>query len=342
MRAPDFWRHDGFSARALLPIGWAFGAAGALRQAGTTPFRAGVPVLCIGNLVAGGAGKTPVALSVAEILIGRGISTHFLSRGYGGRLSGSGPVAVDGALHGASDVGDEPLLLARLAPTWVSRDRAAGAAAAVDAGAGAIVMDDGFQNPSVAKDVSLLVVDGAYGFGNRRVMPAGPLREPVKRGLARADAMVLIGEDTTGVSASVPAGKPLLRARIVPTPGGPTTGGPMPSGKELAGGKVVAMAGIGRPEKFFATLRDMGCDIVEHRAFADHHVFREAEIMEIVERAAAAGATPVTTAKDAVRLPPDARAMFTVLDIALEWEDPEALTALLRPVLDAAGARADG
>lgn len=286
--------------------------------------------MCIGNLVAGGAGKTPVALSVAEILIARGVSTHFLSRGYGGRLPG--PMAVDGALHDAKDVGDEPLLLARLAPTWVSRDRAAGAVAAVDAGAGAIVMDDGFQNPSLAKDLSLLAVDGAYGFGNGRVMPAGPLREPVERGLERADALVLIGDDRTGVSAMVPAGKPVLRARIVPAPGS----------EALAGRKVVAMAGIGRPEKFFATLRDMGCEVVGSLAYADHHVFREAEIMEAVEWAAAEDAIPVTTAKDAVRLPSDARAMISVLDITLEWEDPDALIAVLRPVLDAAGAPADG
>ena len=198
MRAPDFWRRGGGPLGAVLtPLGWGYGLATRLRLAMANPFKASVPVLCVGNLIAGGAGKTPVTLSLGRRLMDQGRKVHFLSRGYGGRRAG--PLRVDPDHHGAREVGDEALLLARCAPAWVARDRPGGCRAAIAGGARAIIMDDGFQNPYLAKDVSLLVVDGAYGFGNGRVMPAGPLREPVEAGLARADALVLIGADGAGV-----------------------------------------------------------------------------------------------------------------------------------------------
>ena len=322
MRAPEFWRHDGFAARALSPFGWVYQAASAARARSTAGWRAPVPVICVGNLVAGGAGKTPVALSVAARLATLGVAPHFLTRGYGGKLAG--PVLVDGATHSARDVGDEPLLLSRVAPTWVCRDRGDGARAAVDAGAEALVMDDGFQNPTLLKDISIVVVDGQYGFGNARVVPAGPLRETVARGLARANAAIVIGPDRAGVEPRLRGALPLLRARMVPAVGA----------DRLAGRRVVAFAGIGRPEKFFATLVEMGCEVVAVQGFPDHHVFSESEVMTLVERAAADDATPVTTAKDSIRLPDAARPMVEVLDIDLEWEDPDALIDLLRPVAD--------
>ena len=322
MRAPEFWRHDGLAARALAPFGWIYQTATTARVRSTAGWRAPVPVICVGNLVAGGAGKTPVALSIAAHLAARGVAPHFLTRGYGGRLGG--PVLVDGAVHGARDVGDEPLLLSRVAPTWVSRDRGAGARAAADAGAEAIVMDDGYQNPSLQKDISIVVVDGQYGFGNERVVPAGPLRETVSQGLARADAAIVIGPDRVGIEARLENALPVLRARIVPALGA----------DRLAGRRVVAFAGIGRPEKFYGTLVEMGCEIVVAKSHPDHHIFTESEIMELVERAAANDATPVTTAKDSVRLPEAARPMIEVLDVDLEWDDPDALARLLRPVTD--------
>src|SRR5690242_5245426 len=237
---PEFWAHRGLLSTVLEPAAWVYGQAAAARQRWTTPWRAPVPVICVGNLVAGGAGKTPVALSLAQRLAKRGRRVHILSRGYGGRSPG--PLAVDPARHTAADVGDEPLLLAEVAPTWVARDRVAGAKAAIAAGAELLLLDDGFQNPTFAKDLSLVVVDGGYGLGNGRVLPAGPLREPLPRGLARADAIVLMGEDSAGV-APITAEKPLCRARLVPENPG-----------EVAGRTVVAFAGIGRPEKFFATV----------------------------------------------------------------------------------------
>ncbi len=195
MRQPEFWRHDGAVAKILTPLGWAFHGAGRIRRWAARPYCAPIPVICVGNLVAGGAGKTPVAMAIADMLLAARRKPHFLTRGFGGGLAG--PVRVDRSGHDAGAVGDEALLLADMAPCWVARDRADGARAAVDAGAEIIVMDDGFQNPQPAKDLSLIVIDGGVGFGNRRVIPAGPLRENLAAGIRRADAAILIGLDTS-------------------------------------------------------------------------------------------------------------------------------------------------
>ena len=236
MRAPDFWHEPpGLAAALLAPAGAAWEAAAWLRRAVARPYRAPVPVICIGNLVAGGSGKTPVVLSLAAVLKARGIEPHIVTRGYGGRLAG--PLRVDPARHDARAVGDEALLAAARAPCWVARDRAAGVRAAVAAGARAVLLDDGFQNPHVAKDLSLVVVDAEYGFGNGRLMPAGPLRERISCGLARADAIVLLGDPGDGAA---PAGlasrdRPILRAALEPV-----------AGERLAGRRVAAFAGIGQ------------------------------------------------------------------------------------------------
>jgi tetraacyldisaccharide 4'-kinase len=322
MRAPDFWRIDGVRARGLAPLGMAYGLAARLNYARGAPWRADVPVVCIGNLVMGGAGKTPVAAGVGAELVARGFAPHFLSRGHGGNLAG--PILVQPGTHSAADVGDEPLILSPIAPTWVSRDRPAGAKAAQAAGADVIVMDDGFQNPSLAKDVSLLVFDAGYGLGNGRVFPSGPLREPARTGVARADAAILIGEDRVGIENELRGRLPLFRARYVPVPGA----------ERIADKDVVAFAGIGRPEKFFATLAEMGCRVHAARSFADHHMYRDHEIMEMVDLAFAHGATLVTTTKDAVRLTPEMRSLVEVLEVTLEWEDADAPEIILAPVLD--------
>lgn len=291
-----------------------------MRQTTTIPARAGIPVVCVGNLVAGGAGKTPVVLSLAARLA-EGLNApgrvHCLMRGYGG--SESGPLRVDPSRHDLSQVGDEALLLAEAAPTWISRDRVAGARAAEAAGAALILMDDGFQNPSLHKDISLLVIDGVFGFGNGRIIPAGPLREPASDGLARADAIVLIGDDEAGVAAQV-GNRPILRAWLTPT---------AESAAHIAGRRVFAFAGIGRPEKFFTTLRGLDCEIAGTHSFDDHHPFTDEEIGELVAIARRLEALPVTTAKDVVRLPPDRRAQIAVLDVAITWADEAALDRVL-------------
>ncbi len=322
MRAPEFWRQtDSALARLLAPAGIAWAAAARFRRAIVRPYRAAVPVVCIGNLVAGGAGKTPVAIAAAQWYAAKGLAVHLLSRGYGGRLTG--PHRVDPAVDRAADVGDEPLLLAARAPAWIARDRAAGARAAVAAGAQLVVMDDGFQNPSLAKTLSLLVVDGAQGFGNGRVMPAGPLRERIEDGLGRADAAVLIGRDTTGVAAMLGGRLPVLGARLVPGP----------DAERYRGERVAAFAGIGRPEKFYATLRELGALVVATRDFPDHHRYAPEEVMGMVEHAAKRDAVLITTAKDAVRLPPGALNMVHVLPVELSWEDPEAAGRILSRAL---------
>ncbi len=317
MRAPDFWRGRGALSTLLLPAAFGYEAASRLRHTAVRPWRAPVPVVCVGNLVAGGAGKTPTAIAIAHKLDRMGRSAHILTRGYGGRMHG--PVRVETGLNSVRDVGDEALLLAARAPTWVSRDRPAGARAAAAAGAQIIVMDDGFQNPALAKDLSLIVIDGGYGLGNGRVMPAGPLRESLDSGLARADAVVLIGEDETGLVAEIGPRRPVLRARLVPTE----------EAAALAGKPVLAFAGIGRPEKFFRTLAELGCQIVDAVPYPDHHVYRPDEIMRLVEMASEAGAEPVTTEKDFVRLPPEARLMVRAVPVELEWRDEAAIDGLL-------------
>jgi tetraacyldisaccharide 4'-kinase len=254
---PEFWAGRGLLSSLLLPLAWGYAAGAAAREAWTRPYRAGVPVVCVGNLVAGGAGKTPVALALAARLAASGTVPHILSRGYGGSLAG--PVRVDRARHGAAETGDEPLLLAEAAPTWVARDRVAGATAAIAAGATVLLLDDGLQNPRLAKTLSLLVVDGATGFGNGRVLPAGPLREPVARGLARADHVVLLDDDAAGVLPLLQR-KPVLRARLVAQ-----------NGADFADRAVLAFAGIGRPAKFFTSLAATGARLVARHAFPDHH-----------------------------------------------------------------------
>jgi tetraacyldisaccharide 4'-kinase len=312
---PEFWAHRGVLSTLLQPAAWLYGMAALARQRWTAPWRAPVPVICIGNLVVGGAGKTPVTLSLARRLRERGCRVHILSRGYGGGLSG--PVAVDPARHTATDVGDEPLLLAEVAPCWVAHDRVAGARAAIAAGAELLLLDDGFQNPTLAKDLSLVVVDGGYGFGNGRLLPAGPLREPLIQGLARADAVVLMGDDTAGVAARV-TGKLLLRARLVPENAG-----------DVAGRAVIAFAGIGRPAKFFATLESAGARVLGRHAFPDHHRYADSELARLRAAAERAGAMLVTTAKDWVRLSPKSREPAHVLRVRVAWDDAAPLDALL-------------
>lgn len=323
IRPPRFWSRDQASPwpALLAPLAGAFSGVARQRQKWARPWRVPIPVLCVGNLVVGGAGKTPVAMAAATRLAARGVNAHFLTRGYGGREKG--PVLADPRRHGARDVGDEPLLLARLRPTWVARDRAAAARAAVAAGAEVLIMDDGLQNFAVHKDLSLVVVDGVYGFGNGRTLPAGPLREPVSRGLARADAIVVVGPLHEETEMHLPDNMPVLRARLMPGP----------NVKKLAVNRVIAFAGIARPEKFFDTLEEIGCIIVARREFADHHPYKPREIQDLIAEARAKNARLVTTAKDAVRLPSDQRLAVDVLDVDLTFDRPDEFELLLDRLL---------
>lgn len=320
MRAPDFWYDDNAVARVLMPLTYLWRAAVVVRRHLVQGSRVSIPVVCVGNLVVGGAGKTPLAIAIARRLAARGRTPHFLTRGYGGRLRG--PVQVNPAAHDANDVGDEPLLLARVAPTWVARNRLKGAIAAMVAGADIVVMDDGFQNRSLVKDLSILAVDGGYGFGNAHVLPAGPLREPLIGGVKRADAVVVIGTDGRGSRNRVRRFTQVFEAHLTPR-----------DNPAVAGRRVYGFAGIGRPAKFYATLRQMGCTVVETRDFPDHHRYRPEEIMRICEEAAEMDAVPVTTEKDFVRLPEDARAMVRCVTVDIEWASPDMADKILATVL---------
>ncbi len=312
MKAPEFWLTGrGPWPVVLSPAGCLYALGGRLRHAFTRTRDVGVPVICIGNLTAGGTGKTPLAIAIANLLREGGRTPHILTRGHGGTLTG--PVRVDGTRHKATETGDEALLLARAAPTWVARDRIEGAHAAINEGADTLILDDGFQDPALKKDVALVVIDGATGFGNGRVIPAGPLRETVGTGLARADGVVIMGRDEKNIAAEVKAHAPgiaVFGASLRPCP----------DTARLAGETVFGFAGIGRPEKFRDTLKDIGCRVAGFRAFADHHVFSAQEIAQLRRHAAEVGARLVTTAKDAARLGAEAQDM-EVVEIVAELDD---------------------
>ena len=329
MQAPRFWSRPpaapGLLARLLAPLALIWATVTRRRVARAPKTRLSVPVICVGNLSAGGTGKTPTVAALVERLAGRGVAAHVISRGHGGTLEG--PVRVDPARHSAAQVGDEPLLLAAIAPVWVGRDRAATGLAAAAGGAEAVIMDDGFQNPDLSKDLSLVVVDAEAGFGNGRVMPAGPLREPVAAGLARADMVLAIGPPE--VRAALREDWPAL-GRL---PGGGGVLAPLATGMDWVGLRALAFAGIGRPEKFFRTLRDLGAEVVATRAFGDHAPYDARVLARLEAEARAAGAQLVTTEKDAVRLPASFRRQVLVVPVRLTLDD----AASLDTALDALG-----
>jgi tetraacyldisaccharide 4'-kinase len=317
LSAPSFWSHDGVLARTLSPLS-AIGSALTARRVARPGWQAPVPVVCCGNVTVGGAGKTTLVLDLAQRLSDRAV--HILLRGYGGTSREVHRVMPDDP---ASLVGDEALLLVRVAPTWTGADRAASARAAVGAGARILLMDDGLQNPTLRKTCSILVIDGATGFGNGRVLPAGPLREGVAAAAARCQVAVLIGPDTAGAISRLPPALPVLRADLVQDK----------LTLALAGQKVIAFAGIARPEKFFEPLRQAGAILEAVRPFPDHHAYTKRELDALLRDAAQLRAILVTTPKDAVRLPAAVRDQVTAVGVGLAWEDLGELGRLLKNIV---------
>jgi tetraacyldisaccharide 4'-kinase len=324
LRAPEFWWRTDPAARlaaaALWPLGAFYGATVAVKQWLRIPWCTRAAVICVGNLTVGGTGKTPVVIAIAQALQQAGLPVACLARGYG--RNNSRAALVDLWNHDARRVGDEPLLLARTATTIVARDRAKGARLARAQGARAVVMDDGHQNFALAKDLSLVVVDGETGFGNRGIVPAGPLRESVKQGLARADAVVIMGEGTPRLAGF---DGPVLRAKLS-------------ADKRLDGKRVVAFAGIGRPAKFFGLLRTLGANLAGTESFADHHVYSARELSALRRKAESATATLITTEKDFARLRPAERSGIEALHVRAVFDDQPALKQLLHSVIEKARA----
>ncbi|GGX40787.1 tetraacyldisaccharide 4'-kinase [Tateyamaria omphalii] len=329
MRAPSFWSKQRPDVWALLlwPLGALYARATARRLARGTPETLPVPVICVGNLNAGGTGKTPTAIAIAERLRTAFQDPHIVSRGYGG--TETGPVEVDPARHSAEQVGDEPLLLSAFARTWVSRDRVAGAHAAIAAGATAIILDDGFQDPALHHDMAIIVVDAETGFGNKLCLPAGPLREPVETGLARADMILSIGPKEAQSrfdTSHLPNALPHVRADLQP----------LQTGMDWTNTPLVAFAGIGRPDKFFNTLRGLGAHLLRSEALGDHQKLSTAFLTRLEREARSIGAQLVTTEKDAARLPPAFRSRVITLPVRLAFENPEQLDAALNALPNSA------
>ena len=306
MKAPSFWyRQPGIASAVLTPLSWVWTIVTRNRLK-TQGFDPGIPVICVGNINVGGTGKTPTVIALLEAITGTG--AHVISRGYGGSLEG--PIRVNEQFHKASDVGDEPLLISAFAPVWIAKDRAAAARSAIAAGAKLLIMDDGFQNPSIDKSTSIVVIDAAVGFGNGHVLPAGPLREPIDDGLARADFVVLIGNEKDRVAflKKLKTTLPVLEAELRP----------LPTGMDWSDVRALAFAGIGRPEKFFTSLRDAGVEVTETRSFEDHASFRADLLKRLQAEAKSKGLHLVTTEKDAVRIPADFRRNVLVFPVRLE------------------------
>jgi tetraacyldisaccharide 4'-kinase len=338
-REPSWWyeKEPRWQARLLSPVGAVVGAIAEKRLRRSTPYRSRLPVICVGNFTVGGSGKTPLAICLADIISGLGGKPWFLSRGYGGTLKG--PLRVDAKSHSASDVGDEPLLLARYAPAVISRDRAEGARSIeTSAGtAGVIIMDDGLQNPSLAKDLSIVVVDAARGFGNGRVIPAGPLRAPLAVQIGLADVIALTGAEQAKATPFIERLRGMTRAPIIRT----ETQARL-AGMRLQGQKVIAYAGIANPDRFFSMLVDLGADVVERHAFADHHAFSSNDARDLLDAANRTAATLITTEKDFVRLSgtaPEirelkARSAVLAIETAIDRDDLSVLTKMIERAIN--------
>ncbi len=329
MRPPEFWNHKygreaaPFIRTALGPLGWLYGRATARRIATTVPYDPGIPVICVGNASVGGTGKTPVTAYLLESLNRMGIRAHGLSRGYGGREKG--PMVVQ-SKHTHVDVGDEPLLLARKGPVWVAAGRDDGARAAAARGAQIIIMDDGHQNPLVKKTLSLLVVDAEIGFGNGRVFPAGPLREPIAAALSRTDAVILMKPtpdfEVSGGLLALLKGLPVISAYLVST-------APLPKGQ------LFAFAGIGRPNKFFDALGRAGGDVVEGIRYANHYAYKDTDLKNLLDLSKEYGAKLITTEKDFVRIPKGFQKHVTPWPVSVEFDDELTLRRILHPIIAA-------
>jgi tetraacyldisaccharide 4'-kinase len=320
---PEFWKKHGILSLVLTPLSLIYSIAGLLRPLINAKYQANIPVICIGNVTVGGAGKTPIVLAITELLRKNGMNVAIASRGYKGDIKK--PTLVDKNKHTVNSVGDEPLILARIAPTYISKKRHLAISMAKESGADIVIMDDGMQNPTVKKDLTILVIDGKYGIGNGLVMPAGPLREALLFGLRKSDIVILLGKDEMGIlnhpaikSMQRENVKPIIRARLDPCGNIPDKTQP-----------YIAFAGIGNPDKFFSTLVENGYNLVGEIAFPDHYNYNDDDINNLIKKAEKIGAVLITTQKDEVRLPLFARKKISVLCVEITWENEAQIKNIL-------------
>ena len=304
MKTPSYWQTENLLSRILSPISWIYGRITQYRLNHASPYHCKAKVICIGNITAGGVGKTPVSLALAEQYQKSGKKVFFLTRGYKGKLKN---IVVDLNNHTAEETGDEARLLANTAPTIISPNRAEGAKLAEKAGAEIVIMDDGFQNPGLYKDESWLVFDGGIGIGNGRIIPSGPLRETLANGLKRADKILIMGEDKTNLASQI-SSLPIYQGKVIPEP------------LTLKNKKVLAFAGIGHPQKFYRTLRDIGCEVILTQDFPDHYQYKDTDIADLISRAKAQNLALVTTEKDFVKLSDKQKKNINVLKIKASWK----------------------
>ena len=323
LKAPKFWyyNHDSYLSNSLYPLSLVFRLGTKIRNLVSKEKKANLPIICVGNIVVGGAGKTPVALKIGNMLKKAGYNPHFVSKGYGG-LEKNNTLVKD--WHSPKSVGDEPLLLSEIAPTWIGLDRNRSFKLAKEQGANCIVMDDGFQNPTLQKDFSIVVINGEQGFGNKRVIPAGPLRESIKRGLSRTNLVITIGEISESVKNKIPKHIPMIAASF--------------KIKEddlmLKGQKVTAFAGIAYPEKFFNSLKLVKANIVDQISYSDHHIYSENDLLNLAEIANKHKSILVTTKKDIVRIPKSFRSLVKTIDGFIQFDDEKLLLEILTNLIE--------
>lgn len=328
MHRPDFWypqeRRLPWPAFFFLPLSLVWQGLGCLRALLAKTWKAPCPVICVGNAVVGGTGKTPIVLALAHDLVAKGVNVHIVSYGYRGRRRG--PLRVDPKKHDYRDVGDEALLLAQIAPTWIGRNRAAAIARAAENGADLVLVDDGLQNPHFFKDLSFLVMDAQEGFGNGALVPAGPLRERPETALNRADALIVMGKSEAGQEIADRMRlmtKPVIEARLAPAVDTP----------DIRGRRLIAFAGIGRPEKFARQLRELGGEVIELCSFDDHHIYNEADADRLLALAISNNASLITTEKDRVRLPQRLKNISLVFPVRALFKDRELISNLIKSLI---------
>ena len=323
LKAPKFWylKKDTYLSNSLYPFSLLFRLGTKLRIILSQKKNAELPIICIGNIVVGGAGKTPVSLKIGKMLRQAGYSPHFVSKGYSGIEKNNTLVQK---WHSPKSVGDESILLSEVAPTWIGFDRNKSFNLAKEKGADCIIMDDGFQNPTIQKDFSIIVINEEQEFGNKRVMPSGPLRESITRGLSRTNLIIVIGTISKEIKTKIPIHIPVINASFAISD----------ENKIFKGQKITAFAGIAYPEKFFTSLAEQGARIVKEVIYPDHHIYHENDLLNLAEIANKTQSILVSTQKDFVRIPKSYRSLVNTLEGEIVFDNEELLLEILSNVVE--------